>query len=221
MSKFLSEFVALDGFDGIYIASRDQLRCTAIRLSTGGVCLFSPVEGLGDEALASLTDLGKVEILIAPNHYHNKGLKEYAKAFPKALICASESAGIRLKNVTGLQFKDIDKLRSRLLSNMKLLQPAGLKTGEVWISIRGIKSHSWLVVDSFCGSIENSKTKIAKPDILKTFPKFGVADRVVYLEWLKRQIEKDSPTTIIPCHGGVINSQKLTSTIWRLVNAKL
>ena len=81
MSKFLSAFAALDDFSGLYCAERGSLRCTAIRLRSGGLCLFSPVQGLGDTAIASLAALGEVEVLFAPNHYHNKGLREYAEFF--------------------------------------------------------------------------------------------------------------------------------------------
>lgn len=74
MSKLLSAFAALDDFSGLYRAERGSLRCTAIRLRSGGLLLFSPVQGLGDTAIASLAALGEVEVLFAPNHYHNKRL---------------------------------------------------------------------------------------------------------------------------------------------------
>ena len=75
MSKLPSAFAALDDFSGLYRAERGSLRCTAIRLRSGGLLLlFSPVQGLGDTAIASLAALGEVEVLFAPNHYHNKRL---------------------------------------------------------------------------------------------------------------------------------------------------
>jgi hypothetical protein len=218
MKKLLSEFIALDGFDGLYCAVKGPLRCTAIRLRTGGLCLFSPVQGLTEKAVASLRGMGEVEILLAPNHYHHKGLREYAEAFPKALICASAGAASRLEGITQLRFESLDALRALLRDGTKLVVPAGLKTGEVWICASGSnRSRAWIVVDAFCGP-NDSEEIAAEPCILGTFPRFGVADRSTYFEWLERQLEPDNPKAIVPCHGAVVRSQKLSSVIRELVS---
>ena len=162
MGQPLFEFTALDDVDGLYAAASGDLRCTAIRLRTGGLCLFSPVQGLGERALATLAELGPVEILLAPNHYHNKGLKEYAKAFPRSLVCAPDSAVPRLEKVTGLRFEGLRKLSSRLPGNMKLVAPDGLKTGEVWISARGTVVSKF--GSSWMHSADRSKARRTAPD---------------------------------------------------------
>jgi hypothetical protein len=218
MSKLLSAFAALDDFSGLYCAERGPLRCTAIRLRTGGLCLFSPVQGLGDTAIASLAALGEVEALLAPNHYHNKGLREYADAFPKSLICASDGAAPRLQRVTRMRFASLDKLRPLLPRTTKLVSPAGLKTGEVWASIRGTRARAWVVVDAFCG---NDYAGATEPSLLATFPRFGVADRAIYVAWLERQIERDKPTVVVPCHGALVRSRRLAASIRHLVASKL
>jgi hypothetical protein len=221
MGQPLFEFTALDDVDGLYAAARGDLRCTAIRLRTGGLCLFSPVQGLGERALTTLAELGPVEILLAPNHYHNKGLKEYAKAFPRSLVCAPDSAVPRLEKVTGLRFEGLRKLSSRLPGNMKLVAPDGLKTGEVWISARGSREQVWIVVDAFCGPKQSEKNSAGSPGLLGTFPRFGIADRTIYLKWLERQTELDHPTILIPCHGDIVRSPRLPAAIRRLVASRL
>lgn len=221
MGKLLSEFAPLEGFSGLHCAVRGELRCTAIRLRTGGLCLFSPVQGLGEKAIASLEPLGGVEVLLAPNHYHNKGLREYAEAFPHAWICASNAAAPRLAKLTRLRIEGLDKLRTLLSKKSKLVSPDGLKTGEVWLSMRGADSSAWVVVDAFCGSGGNMKTIAAAPDLLSTFPRYGVADRSAYRQWLERQIEVDDPSVIVPCHGAVIRSRRLPFAIRRLMESKL
>jgi hypothetical protein len=218
VSKLLSAFTALDNVSGLYCAQRGPLRCTALRLRTGGLCLFSPVQGLGDTAIASLAALGEVEVLLAPNHYHNKGLREYADAFPKALICASEGAAPRLQRLTQLRFAGLDKLSPLLPRSTKLILPAGLKTGEVWLSVSGTRSKAWVVVDAFCG---NDDAHDAEPSLLKTFSRFGVADRAIYVAWLERQVERDKPTVVVPCHGTLVRSGKLPAAIRHLVGSKL
>lgn len=221
MAKLLSPFEALDGLEGVYAATRENLRCTAIRLRSGGLCLFSPVRGLGDKAVASLQELGDVEILLAPNHWHNMGLHEYAKAFPAASLCASPGASVRLAHITQLHFEGLSQLQRLLPGNVRIVVPAGLKTGEIWLSIADVQCHAWVVVDAFCGPAGKIRDTGNGPGILGTFPKYGLADRMVYLDWLERHIEADMPTVMVPCHGAVLRDLQLPSEIRRLVASKL
>jgi len=121
LSKQLSEFKKIAGLKDVFATENGVLRCSAVRLKTGGLCLFSPVLGLSDHASASLAGLGEVEFLLAPNFYHNKGLKEYQQAFPKASLCAPSQAHSRLKKITGFQFADLEALQAVLPDNMHLV----------------------------------------------------------------------------------------------------
>ena len=96
MAARLSKFEPVADVNGLFTATKGDLRCTAIVLKSGGLCLFSPVAGLNDQAKASLADLGPVEFLFAPNHYHNKGLAEYQAAYPTAKTIASDAGRPRL-----------------------------------------------------------------------------------------------------------------------------
>lgn len=221
MAKLLSPFEALDGLEGVYVATRENLRCTAIKLRSGGLCLFSPVRGLGDEAVASLRELGEVEILLAPNHWHNMGLREYAEAFPQASLCASPDASVRLASVTKLRFENLVRLQRALPQNIRIIVPSGLKTGEIWLSIADAPHHVWVVVDAFCGPGGRASQPAHGPGILGTFPKFGLADRTAYVDWLEGQIEADKPTMIIPCHGAILRDVRLPSMIRQLVADRL
>jgi len=221
MAKSLSEFKKINGLDGIYTAENGNLRCNAIKLESGGLCLFSPVMGLGEEAIASLAKLGKVEFLVAPNHYHNKGLMEYCEAFPKASLCASPEAHKRLEKITGLQFFDLNALVSILPHNIQLVFPRGLKTGEVWINATSDQSRAWLVVDAFSGPKGNPGNIAREPEMLGTFPKFGVGDKEIYLTWVERQIQEAKPTMIVPCHGNIVCSSQLAKSLQLLIQNKL
>ena len=221
MSNALSTFEPLDGFSDIYVAKRNDLRCTALRLRSGGLCLFSPVRGLGPQAAASLEKLGDVEVLLAPNHWHTMGLQEYARAYPNAAICTSAGARKRLEQVTKLRFQDLTQLQRLLVRRMRLTMPDGLKTGEVWLSISDTQHRGWLVVDAFCGPKGKKDDRAREPDVLATFPRFGLADSTVYREWLEQQLESDPPTVIIPCHGAAIFDSQLPKKIRRLVATKL
>lgn len=219
MAKTLSSFRALDGLDGVYVAENGGLRCSAVRLKGGGLCLFSPVAGLGPEALASLKALGGVRFLLAPNHYHHKGVAEYAEAFPEARLCAPEAAGARLAKVTGLDFEALDDLKAALADDMALIATEGLKTGEVWLRAQGPAHVAWLVVDAFNGP--KGEAVSSEPGLLGPFPKFGVGERDVYRKWAERQIGADNPTMIVPCHGAVVCDPNLPAKLLKLVTEKI
>jgi len=221
VGKLLSSFKKIDGLNNLFAAERGALRCSAVRLTTGGLCLFSPVLGLGDEAISSLAALGDVEFLLAPNHYHNKALKEYQQAFPKASICAPREAQSRLEKVTGLKFTGLTSLQTSLPENMHLIVTQGLKTGEVWLRIVDTPHTAWLVVDAFSGPKGKQLNVASEPEMLGTFPKFGVADRIRYLEWVEEQIKVDTPTMIVPCHGGIICNSKMSKSLRHLLQSNL
>ncbi len=221
MGKQLSLFQEIDGLSNIYTAEKSGLRCSAVRLTTGGLCLFSPVLGLGDEAISTLVKLGDVEFLVAPNHYHNKGLMEYQQAFPTASMCAPRDAHARLAKITGLQFADLNGLQKVLPENIKLIFTKGLKTGEVWLRAIDARQTAWLVVDAFSGPKAKPGAIATEPEMLGTFPKFGVADRPRYLTWVEQQINQDAPTMIVPCHGSIICNSQLPKRLQHLLQTNL
>jgi hypothetical protein len=135
--KTLSAFRSVDGSPNIFLADKGDLRCTAIKLNNNQVALFSPVQGLGHDAIESLAPLGRVTFLLAPNYYHNKGLAEYGAAFPNACLCAPEAAQPRLKKLTGLSFQGLDGLCGVLPDHMSIIQP---DAGEQSTTVRDLKS---------------------------------------------------------------------------------
>jgi len=213
LAQKLTPFEELDGVEGISCSLTDKLRCSAILLKDQSICLFSPVTGLHPAVLESLTIIGEVKFLFAPNHYHNKGLREYAGAFPEASLCATDAASTRLQKATGLDFQTLEKLETLLPKNIRLLFPEGLKTGEAWLRIETATTVAWLVVDAFMGS-----ESADKPELLKTFPSYGVGDKKVYGAWVRNQIEKDQPRILVPCHGPVIRSDSLSDQLNQLVD---
>ncbi len=220
MAAELSTFVKLDSVDGIFVAGNGKLQCTAIRLTDNSLCLFSPVSGIGKRAIESLEQLGHVSFLLAPNHYHNKALRQYVAAFPKANLCAPAYAILRLQKVTGLSFDRLDNLEGRLSNNMSLLEPQGLKTGEVWLRIAETDLIAWLVVDAFSGAAaKKGETFTGSPDFLKTFPVYGVDDKLVYTTWALKQIRSDQPEIMIPCHGSSVRTKDLPKKLEEIIKS--
>ncbi len=218
MAKGLSEFEPVEGLPGVHCARNGTLRCTAIGLKSGELCLFSPVQGLGDAARASLEGLGPVRYLLAPNHYHNKAVAEYAAAFPDAELVAPDGAIPRLEKITGHAFGPLGRLTAALPGSVTVVHTEGLKTGEIWLRVEEAGAVTWIVVDAFCTTKKNAGTPVTEtPELLGTFPKFGVADAGIYRPWVEQQIEADKPGMIIPCHGAIIRSGALPGTLRALM----
>lgn len=212
----------MQGIDGVFTANNGNLRCTAIVLRDGRHCLFSPVSGLGADACLSLNELGQVAYLFAPNHYHNKALVEYATAFPTARVCAAPDAAVRLEKVTGLKYQTLEDIKSNLPDQFDLLKPDGLKTGEVWLRHSAGKTVTWFVADAFSGPKTLDTSGVCDtPAMLGTFPGFAVRDKKTYVDWVQAQLKEDLPTRVVPCHGAIVQSTKLTGLLRKLVDDKL
>lgn len=213
MSKTISAFVPVPYHPEIWSAQKGALRCTALRLSDGSLCLYSPVLGLGEEAKASLGALGEVAYLLAPNHYHHKGLNEYSKAFPKAKIICSDGAQTRLEKQTGLAFEGLEGLGKLLPDECDFTEPDGLKTGEVWLVVKTEQDRLWIVCDSFKGPKGKVGYVGQSVEMLGTFPTYGIKDKVSYAAWLEGRSNADKPTMIVPCHGSMARSEHLAKCV--------
>lgn len=218
MSKDLSAFMPIPDHPGIWSAQKADLRCTALKLNDGSLCLYSPVLGLNNVAKASLAALGEVAYLLAPNHYHHKGLAEYAQAFPKAKILCSEHAQRRLEKQTGLTFDRLDRLEPLLPQGWNIAKPEGLKTGEVWLAIRTEQQSLWIVCDSFKGPSGKAGHVGQTVEMLRTFPTYGIKHRDAYAAWLERRAAADVPTMLIPCHGSMVRSERLATEVLSLLD---
>lgn len=207
------------GFDNVHTVRSGKLNSTAFSIETGDLCVYSPVAGLTKAGITSISDLGAVSALLAPNHYHNKGLQSHVDIFPDAILVCSDAARPRLQKQTGLDFKSLDVLRATLPENMQLLQPAGLKTGEVWLQVKQGDQIAWVVTDAFSGQAlpEGEFNKV--PSMLGTFPKFGIKDAGVYRGWLVNQISELPPTLLLPCHGSPVHHDDLGAALVELLDA--
>lgn len=219
MATVLSNFVEIDHSSRIYCATKGTLRCTAIKLADNSLCLFSPVLGLTEQVIEKVKQLGDVSFILAPNHYHNKGVAEYVEAFPKAIITAPELAIPRLEKVTKIAFETLTRFKEKLPEDISIIHTEGLKTGEIWLRVKAKESIIWIVVDAFCTMKDNTKKPESDtPQILGTFPKMGVQDPAAYRQWVLEQIQRDKPTLILPCHGSAIKSAQLPSKLTTLMN---
>ncbi len=217
MSKALSAFSPMPNQTGIWSSQKGSLRCTALKLRDGSLCLYSPVLGLGDEAKASLAAHGEVSYLLAPNHYHHKGLKEYVEAFPRAKLVCSERAQPRLAKQTGLDFDGLKSLKLQLPDGYKILEPEGLKTGEVWFVGETQSGQLWIVCDSFKGPTGQVGSVGTSVELLGTFSTYGIKERDAYSAWVETQVAAGAPSMIVPCHGSIVRRGDLAADVLALL----
>lgn len=221
MKEKSPNFHALTGIKGVYMAQTGKLRCTAYRLSDGSILLYSPVAGLGDVARESLSILGDVSYLLAPNHYHNKGLAEYFRFFPNANLVCSTTALPRLSKITKLKFGGLASLENNLPDNTELLEPDGLKTGEIWLQIKSKGEVIWIVTDAFTAQPTAVGEFTQEPLLLGTFPRYGVRDSELFRTWVETKISELAPTIVIPCHGGILKCDNLGKSLSNLLRKTL
>ncbi len=201
-------FQKLSPFNNLYEATNGNLRSVALKLSSKSLCLVSHLANTSEEAWEELESVSEVKFIVAPNHYHNKGAKDATLRFPNAQFCAPTNAISRLEKVTGLSINALNDLEMQLPKNITIVEPVGLKTGEVWFCIEEGKNKALIVVDAFCGpKILKNKKENGTPQLLKTFPSYGVEDREKYQEWANNFISSYSPNVLIPCHGEVCHGE--------------
>jgi len=220
------------GLDGIWqavaIVEGAPLRSVALRLADGRLAVYSPIRGLG--AHRELAAIGDPAILIAPNHYHNLGLKEYAAAYPGVTVVASAVAAPRLRRRCGLEVSDETGLRSALPSHISALVPPGTKNGELWLSAEASGGPAWIVGDAFFNLARTPRSFIGLLlRILGISPGLRIGssfrwllkDRAAYRQWLADALGDQRPTMLIPCHGDILAEPALTERLVRLVEEGL
>lgn len=210
-------FQQVDGFPDLYIARLNKLSCTARRMRDGNLCLYSPVAGLEETFAKHQSELGEVTALLAPNHYHNKGLNAHIGVFPNATLYCSSAAQPRLSKVTGLKFSALDQLRGRLPDGSDLHEPDGLKTGEVWLRVKSHMDCALAVTDAFSAAHLPSGNYANCVSRLGTFPRYGVKDAGSYKTWATEFLTATAPSILLPCHGSPVKSADLITQLIDLV----
>ncbi|MEO0703714.1 MAG: hypothetical protein AAFY80_16380 [Pseudomonadota bacterium] len=209
----MTRFAPVDGLHGVYVARLGKLNCVALRLRDDSLCLYSPVAGLETHLLEQVGELGRVSALLAPNHYHNKGLAAHRSAFPGASLHCTTAAKPRLTKITGLDFEPLDDLAPRLRAAQTLHEPPGLKTGEVWVEINAGADRALIVTDAFNAAAKAAGVFAEEAGLLGTFPNYGVKDATTYKSWAVTFLSERTPTMLLPCHGAPVRSASLATQL--------
>lgn len=208
-----AEILSFEGVDGLCVARLGKLSSTILRLQDGSLCIYNPVAGLENQ----IGGLGNVSALLAPNHYHNKGLEGHVTAFPDARLYCSATARPRLAKLTGLTFEGLDELKERLADGSALFEPESLKTGEIWLQVQSQTKCALVVTDAFNTPQRSAGARANQVGLLGTFPRYGIKDPGTYKAWATAFLTASAPTNLLPCHGGPVDSVGLTARLLDLV----
>ncbi|HEY1925905.1 MAG TPA: DUF4336 domain-containing protein [Caulobacteraceae bacterium] len=98
LQPFGPEIWLTDGSDVEVAGFRYPTRMAVIRLSGGGLLIWSPV-GLSETLRKELQGLGEVRFLVAPNSLHHVFLAEWRQAYPQARLYAAPGLRLRRKDI--------------------------------------------------------------------------------------------------------------------------
>lgn len=208
-----------------------SIRSTAVRMADGRLLVVSPIRGLGDAAHDELRAIGEPAALLAPNFFHNLGLREYAERYPDAVVVASDVAAPRVHKKTRLAIESLDALRGRLPGHVSILEPDGTKNGEVWLRVDTGAGVAWCVADALF-NVPASPTGLIGLFLRRTktvpglcigwtFLSWGLRDRAAYRTWFERRLDLDRPTRLIVAHGEDAAGDDLPDRIAELAARRL
>lgn len=192
-----------------------RVRMLAFGLRDGGLAVVSPGARMSDAHFDALTAWGEPRFLVAPNSYHNLGLRSWHKRFPDARVVAHERALPRLrKKVPELDLQGLDALVAALPDGVRLMCPPQAKQGEVWLSLITGQGTAWFVTDGILnedhlppGALGLVMRVLGFRTGLITNPFFKrifLSDKAAHKAWVRDELTRDPPRVFIPCHGEVL-----------------
>jgi hypothetical protein len=204
----------------------------AVALPGGKLMIVSAPVGLPEAELRELGACGEVIALLANNGTHHLGLGPSRKAFPKAVTYAAPAAAerIRKKGKEAGELKPIDALQALLGDKVSVLAVDGCKAGDVIVRVKTERG-TLLYASDFVANINRLPNSLlfklvfrltdSAPGfkVFKLFFRFFVKDRAAARDYLIRELEANTPTTLVPAHGDVITRADLTPTLVSMLRA--
>lgn len=205
-----------------------DLRMLALRLNDGSLMIYSPIPLKKDESFRKLEELGQVSFVLAPNHFHNLGIKPFKKRYPGLRFVASDAAIPRLQKVTNENFGQLTNIIPLLPSGVAVIEPEALKAGELWMTVQSQDKGSILIVcDAFFNMPSVKKSVFGgilwltggAPGlrISRVFRIFGMQNRAAYRKWVEHLLGAFPPDVLIPSHGAICVRKNLAEELLALI----
>jgi hypothetical protein len=204
-------------------------RSTAVPLADGSFAVHSPGGGIED---AFTTEVGVAGALVAGNSFHHMGIAAWRRRFPDATVHAAQSAIKRLAKQGHAGVLGLDALRARLPAHVQILEPPGVRVGEVWLRVEVAGGVAWVVCDAFFNFATLApkapmrlfqKLTHAAPGLsISALMKFGgLSDRGTYKAWALDQLARDRPTLLVPNHGEILRGPEVAARLRGVLEARL
>ncbi|MBM4369909.1 MAG: hypothetical protein FJ102_27110, partial [Deltaproteobacteria bacterium] len=149
----MSAWQAVEGVPGLWCRARvtggvPMWNSFAVRLVDDSLAVISAPPSPGAGELAELEALGQPTVLLAPNHFHNLGLRGFSERFPGAVAVSTPLARPRLLAKSGVATGGLEALAERLPAGVSVVVPPGTKQGECWLRFDTPSGVAWLVTDA-------------------------------------------------------------------------
>lgn len=214
-----------------YLVPNFKSRSYILPLKNKELLIISPGAKLVDTLPKEILEKGNPAIILAPNSFHHYGIPAWRKKYPNIIVVASPQAIPRLNRLGYQEIKPLNLLQEKLPESISLLEPQGLRCGEIWLKIFGKKETGWIIADAFFNMPRLSHHLIARltQKIVQAAPGlkvssivkwFLVKNRAAYKKWILDQLQKDEPTILMPLHGEVIFDKNLKSRLEELIRQR-
>jgi hypothetical protein len=179
----------------------------------GGLAIISPPCNSPEGSFAQIEKIGPVRAIVAPNAFHNLGLASWKERFPDAALFAPAQSIPRVEKKSGVA--GVKPLADAKKGDLELVDMPHYKTGEVLVRFNEKKEHVWYLTDVVMNMAElpNSfpfkyifKWTGSAPGLRPNgiASRFMMKDRHAVYRWMRSEVEKKSPTVLIPCHGRAV-----------------
>ena len=192
----------------------------SLRLRDKSLLVIGPTKELSARHVAELRKMGRVSYILAPSLSWHSGLKGFGSKCPGAKYVAAADIHEKLISLTGLKFETPwESLRALIPELVQLLEPDGLKNGEVWLRIQTRRGMAWVVADTLV-NYQKIPAGLAGwrywirglgPGLrIPLWHKIRtIEEKGTLRSWIFERIREDKPSVLIPLHGVPISSPDL------------
>ena len=200
------------------------VRMVVVGLGGDALLVVSPGVPCSEARWEQVARWGKPRFLLAPNHFHNWGIRAWKDRFPDATVVAHPRAQRRLRRkLPGIPLEDLSVLEAALPRGVRLLSPPMARQGETWVSAPTPEGTAWFVTDGILnlthlppGLLRVVFWLLGYRTGLMTNPLFKRAfltDQAAYKAWVEAELDRDRPVLFVPSHGTVLRGNEVSDRL--------